>query len=276
MKKILFLLPLLGISSSLFAQAPQVKNVNAQQNEGTKDVSISFDISSRPGESKLNLEVWFKEDESSSSWTKVSSVRDSGTWSQLPANKSTDEFGTETMHSLLLEGVTETLSTKTLIWEAGVDAPDVNTPEAKIKLIAFYDKYNEDGIKLPSDQQVSGFDGVDDSGYSSGGDNSGNNDPTPGGLAVYSLTETQTSTLTDGGLFASGNYVIEIFTDEFSQEFRNLVPVIATLDGYERDTGKSQHPISSANFPTTADIDTWIADQNLVPVGTLSESDGGV
>ena len=234
-----------------------MQNVNAQQIPGTKDVHISFDISSRPGESKLNLEVWFKEGASSSSWTKVGSVMDVGTGMELAANTSTDEFGNETLHSLLIDGVTETLSNRDLNWFAGIDAPDVNTQDARIKLIAFYDKYNEDGIKLPNDQQVSGFDGVDDSGYNNGGDNGGtgdgsNNDPTPAGLAVYSLTETQTSTLTDGGLFASGNYVIEIFTDEFSQEIRNLVPVIATLDGYERDSGKSPSLISFCKLPNNS------------------------
>lgn len=183
MKKILFLLPFLGICSSLFAQAPQVQNVNAQQIEGTKDVDISFDISSRPGGATLNLEVWFKEGESSSSWMKVRNVIDPLTGTPLPGNITVDEFGVETCHSLRIDGVTETLSNRSLMWQAGVDAPDVNTQDARIKLIAFYEKIDETtGTISPNDQQVSGFNGVDESGFSNpqedsngtaGGDNNG-------------------------------------------------------------------------------------------------------
>ena len=47
MKKILLLIPILGICSSLLAQAPQVLNVNANQVDGTKDVEINFDLTNK-------------------------------------------------------------------------------------------------------------------------------------------------------------------------------------------------------------------------------------
>jgi len=72
MKKILFLIPLIGICSSLLAQAPQVTNVQAQQTEGTKDVAISFELTGKGY--PVYGEVWFKENDSMTIWTKVSSI----------------------------------------------------------------------------------------------------------------------------------------------------------------------------------------------------------
>ena len=68
MKKILFLIPLFGICSSLLAQAPTVTNVQAEQLQGTKDVAISFELTGKDSgggtDSIVYGEFWFKETES--------------------------------------------------------------------------------------------------------------------------------------------------------------------------------------------------------------------
>jgi len=67
MKKILFLIPLIGICSSLYAQAPQVTNVQAEQMQGTKDVQVSFELTGKDSGSVTSSvygEFWFKETES--------------------------------------------------------------------------------------------------------------------------------------------------------------------------------------------------------------------
>jgi hypothetical protein len=280
MKKILLLLPIIGICSSLFAQAPKVENVNAQQSVGTKDVQINFQCSAKAGTPSLNLEVWFRENLSKTQWTRASSLsKADGTY--LATNAEVEAAtGIETIYSHRLEGITEALQTQTLIWNAGTDAPDVSTAEAQVRVIAFYDKFDEYGTPTPS-AQVSGWNGIDDGNGSSTSDSNGtaggdNNGTAPEGLAVYYLSDTQTQFLTDGAVFAFGNYAIEIYTDEFGVEYKNLVPVIDNGGTFERDLGKSPSTISSAQFPTVADIDNWITEQGLFPVGTLVESGGGV
>jgi len=74
MKKILFLIPLLGICSSLFAQAPQVTNVQAEQIVGTKDVQVSFELTGKPGADLCFIEAWFKADSTQTQWQQVNNI----------------------------------------------------------------------------------------------------------------------------------------------------------------------------------------------------------
>jgi len=82
MKKILLLLPIIGICSSLLAQAPKVENVVANQKEGTKFVIINADISGKddPGGavsgSMMYMEVWFKQTATETLWQKVSNLKE--------------------------------------------------------------------------------------------------------------------------------------------------------------------------------------------------------
>jgi hypothetical protein len=181
----------------------------------------------------------------------------------------------------MISGLSDTLQSQQIIWMAGNDSNEISTSEAQVRVIAFYAKEDEFGTILGPAGQVSGWNGIDDGNGSSTSDSNGtaggdNNGTAPEGLAVYYLSDTQTQFLTDGAVFAFGNYAIEIYTDEFGVEYKNLVPVIDNGGTFERDLGKSPSTISSAQFPTVADIDNWITEQGLVPVGTLVESGGGV
>ena len=171
MKKILFLIPLLGICSSLLAQAPTVTNVQAEQVQGTKDVAISFELTGK-GES-VHGEVWFKENDSMTIWTKVSSIFSEISPGDLqPANLIDFDpaSGTTTTHASIHIGLAEVSpTTKNFIWKAGDDVPNINTADAKIRIIAFYPKMNEDGVtEKPGGDQVSGWDGIGDFGGSGG------------------------------------------------------------------------------------------------------------
>ena len=281
MKKILLLLPIIGICSSLFAQAPKVENVQAQQTEGTKDVLINFQCSAKVGVPSLNLEVWYRENPSQSQWERAWSLADiEGI--DLPANAEWDaESQTDVICSHMISGLSDTLQTQQIIWKAGNDSNEISTSEAQVRVIAFYAKEDEFGTVLGPAGQVSGWNGIDDGSGSTTHDSNGtaggdNNGTAPEGLSVYYLSETQTNILTDGTLFAFGHYVIEIYTDEFGVEYRNLVPVFDNGVTYERATGNTPSAISSAQFPTAGHIEGWIIEQGLVPVGTLVESGGGV
>jgi len=178
MKKILFLIPLIGICSSLLAQAPQVTNVQAQQTEGTKDVAISFELTGKDsGDGTGSIvfgELWFKETESKTTWTKVSTVGVIDEFSPTfnPANlmEYDPDTGTNTSYpTIMLGGAGVSPTTKNFIWKAGDDAPNINTADAKIRIIAFYPKMNEDGVtEKPGGDQVSGWDGIGDFGGSEG------------------------------------------------------------------------------------------------------------
>jgi len=192
MKKILFLIPLLGICSSLLAQAPTVTNVQAEQVQGTKDVAISFELTGK-GES-VHGEVWFKENDSMTIWTKVSSIFSEISPGDLqPANLSDFDYasGTETAHDSIHIGYAEiSPTTKNFIWKAGDDVPNINTTDAKIRIIAFYPKMNEDGVtEKPGGDQVSGWDGIGDFG-GSGGTPDGNGTSPSGDVYVRDYADT--------------------------------------------------------------------------------------
>lgn len=175
MKKILFLIPLWGICSSLLAQAPQVTNVQAQQIAGTKDVSISLQLTGKLDESGFDHpvygEVWFKEIESMTTWTKVSSISGEtapGTIESLNMFEYNPDTGENVSYPTIVLGeIGDAPKTKTLTWKAGDDAPNINTSSAKIRIIAFYPKMNEDGVtEKPVADQVSGWNGEGDFGGS--------------------------------------------------------------------------------------------------------------
>jgi len=197
MKKILFLIPLLGICSSLLAQAPTVTNVQAEQVQGTKDVAISFELTGKDSGggtgSIVYGEVWFKETESKTTWTKVSTVGSidefSGTFNSANMLESDPETGTETFYPTLWLGEVG-LSPVPLnfIWKAGDDAPNINTSDAKIRIIAFYPKMLEDGVTPKSmSEQTSGWNGEGNFGGSGGSlDGNGTDSPDGNGSSVDS------------------------------------------------------------------------------------------
>jgi hypothetical protein len=178
MKKILFLIPFIGICSSLHAQAPTVASVQAQQMEGTKDVQISFELT---GKNKpVHGEVWFKENNSMTTWTKVSSIFQEISPGDLqPANLEDYDAasGTYISYPSIHIGIAKVTPTiKNFIWKAGDDAPNINTADARIRIIVFYPKMNNDGVTEKSvADQVSGWNGEGDfggSGVSPDGDGS--------------------------------------------------------------------------------------------------------
>ena len=189
MKKILFLIPLLGICSSLLAQAPTVTNVQAGQTQGTKDVAISFELTGKDSGggtgSIVYGEVWFKETESKTTWTKVSTVGSidefSGTFSSANLMEYDPDTGTETGYPTIFLGEAGLSPVaKNIIWNAGGDAPNINTADAKIRIIAFYPKMNEfDATEKPAAEQVSGWNGEGDFG-GSGGSPEGDGTGSPG------------------------------------------------------------------------------------------------
>jgi hypothetical protein len=185
MKKILLLLPIIGICSSLFAQAPKVENVNANQKEGTKFVIITTDISGKddpasPAGSMMYFEVWFKQTAAETSWHRVSNVKEM--WSafddpnianELPSNEAYDPItGTNEKVSFHLGGVGAAMTPKVFVWDAGAEPAELKSDDAVIKIIAFYPKKDESGFEKPVEQQVSGWDGIGE--FSVGG---GSGDP---------------------------------------------------------------------------------------------------
>ena len=194
MKKILFLIPLLGICSSMLAQAPTVTNVQAEQTQGTKDVAISFELTGKDSGggtgSMINGEVWFKESESKTTWTKVSSVgtidQYSGTFTSANLSEWNPDTGTDTLYPTFDLGEAGLSPvTKSLIWKAGDDAPNINTSDAKIRIIAFYPKMLDEATSKPMSEQTSDWNGEGDFGGSGGSpDGNGTGSPDGNGSAV--------------------------------------------------------------------------------------------
>ena len=182
MKKILILLPIIGICSSLFAQAPKVENINAQQKEGTQFVIIKADISGKedPGGSPdgvpMYFEVWFKETAAETTWQKINNLRqmisetdDPNIASEIPANESDDGFGGMQKVSFHLNGVGSALTPKVFAWNAGAESSEFQSSDAVIRIIAFYPKMDEfSGIEKAAPEQVSGWNGIGE--FNLGGD----------------------------------------------------------------------------------------------------------
>jgi hypothetical protein len=186
MKKILLLLPIIGICSSLFAQAPKVENVVALQKEGTKFVIISADMSGKDSEPLMYFEVWFKQTAAETSWQRVPNLKelynvdsdpnDPAGATELPANEAFDSTtGTYVKASFHLNGVGSVLTSKIFAWDAGAETAEFKSDDAVIKIISFYPKKDEYGSPKVNEQQVSGWDGIGE--FSVGGDSG-----TPGGF----------------------------------------------------------------------------------------------
>jgi hypothetical protein len=197
MKKILFLIPLLGICSTLLAQAPTVTNVQAGQTQGTKDVAISFELTGKDSGggtgSIVYGEFWFKETESKTTWTKVSTVGSidefSGTFNSANMMEYDPDTGTSTGYPTIFLGEAGlSPAAKSFIWKAGDDAPNINTSDAKIRIIAFYPKMLEDGVtEKPMSEQTSGWNGEGNFGGSGGSpDGNGTGSPDGNGSSVDS------------------------------------------------------------------------------------------
>ena len=187
MKKILLLLPIIGICSSLFAQAPQVQNVNANQKGGTKFVIVSADISGKEdpggagGGSMMFMEVWFKQTAAETSWKKVSNLKelasvddDPNAAVELASNESFDPAtGTYVKSSFHLNGIGSALTSKIFAWDAGAESSEYKSDDAIIKIIAFYPKKDEFGGDKPYNEQVSGWDGIGEFSVGGGSGDSG-------------------------------------------------------------------------------------------------------
>jgi len=288
MKKILFLIPLIGICSSLLAQAPQVTNVQAEQLNGTKDVAISFELTGK-GES-VHGEVWFKENDSMTIWTKVSSIFSEISPGDLqPANLIDFDpaSGTTTTHASIHIGLAEVSpTTKNFIWKAGDDVPNINTADAKIRIIAFYPKMNEDGAteKPPADQ-VSGWNGEGDFGGSgsnpdsngtAGTDTNGTNE----GPDVYYLNPQQVGDATSYSTEAAGYYAFEAFYDEPAEhngyvgtEVKQLIAVWDDAGIWRHDQVIGPWQLSSALFPTLDSVGVWISNNQLTSQGKVTYND---
>jgi len=195
MKKILFSIPLLGICSTLLAQAPTVTNVQAEQVQGTKDVSIQAEFTGKnegPDGAMVHGEVWFKENEAMTTWTKVSSIHGELTPGNLQALNlfewNPDTAQSEAYPTIDLGQISDTPVSKTLVWKAGDDAPNINTSDAKIRIIAFYPKMLEDGVtEKPMSEQTSGWNGEGNFGGSGGSpDGNGTGSPDGNGSSVDS------------------------------------------------------------------------------------------
>jgi hypothetical protein len=203
MKKILFIIPLLGICSSLLAQAPTVKNVQAEQIAGTKDVNIQADFTGKlvgGSGAHVHAEVWFKENEADTSWTKVPSIygeTSPGTWERKNLYGWDPATATEQFYPTIDLGFIDDASVSiTLKWKAGDDAPNINTSSAKIRIVAFYVKMENDGFTAkPMSEQTSGWNGEGDFGSSatdSDGDGFSDADEVAAGSDPYNAASTPT------------------------------------------------------------------------------------
>ena len=186
MKKILFLIPLLGICSMLLAQAPQVTNVQAEQVQGTKDVQVSFELTGKPGADLCLIEVWFKSDSAETQWQQVKSIPYTPEGLQEIPYDILDEGGNPIgQDKAFITGATESPQNKMFTWNAGNDAPDISTQDARIRIIAFYPKVDEFGSEKSNSEQKSGWDGLGDFGGSEGSpDGNGTGYPDSNGSIV--------------------------------------------------------------------------------------------
>ena len=171
MKKILLLLPIIGICSSLFAQAPKVENVIANQKDGTKFVIIQADVSGKEDGGvgvPMFFEVWFKQTAAETTWQKVNNLKemaseldDPSFAAEVPVNESFDSVtGEYQKFSFHLNDVGSALLKKVYVWDAGAETSEYKSSDAMIKIIAFYPKQDEFGTEKPLEQQVSGWDGT--------------------------------------------------------------------------------------------------------------------
>ena len=177
----------------MLAQAPQVTNVNAEQLVGTKDVQVSFDLTGKLGASTCFIEIWFKSESAQTQWQQVKSIPygpgSSAESLQEMSYDLFDEFGTLVgQDKAFTTGAAETPQNKIFTWNAGEDVPDIQTADAQIRIIAFYPKMEEWGTEKPTDQQKSGWDGIEEFG-GSGGSPDGNGTSPSGDVYVFDFSD---------------------------------------------------------------------------------------
>ena len=292
MKKILLLIPILGICSSLLAQAPQVLNVNANQVDGTKDVQISFETTNKSDYfSELNVEVWYRTSPDQTQWDRAMSL-----WESPEIGLSTnDEFipsvdgpdGDETViysHKIPAGGDTPTV--RNIYWKAGDDAHDVKTDQAQVRVVVFYEKLDESsGVMIPSGQ-VSGWNGIDDGNGSNTSDsnstagtdtNSTNNE-----LDIYFLNSPMVGEVTSYTREIAGSYVFEAFYDEpaahngyVGTEVKQLGAVYDDAGIWRLDESIGPWQLNPSLFPTLDSVGVYIESNGLVSQGKLTFSDPG-
>ena len=226
MKKILLLIPILGICSSLLAQAPQVLNVNANQVDGTKDVLIQFEITNKTDYyGQLNVEVWFRTSPDQTQWERAMSLWQDSV-SELPNNIDWDaEAQQDVIYSHRIPAGGDVAETRSIYWKAGDDAHDVKTDQAQVRVIVFYTKEGPEGAGGPTPKdQVSGWDGFDDgsTGGDTGGDTGAGGDGSVNdGIPVFDLQLHQVEYLSNNTMNVPGFYTIDGYTVEDPNSVRN-------------------------------------------------------
>ena len=97
------------------------------------------------------------------------------------------------------------------------------------------------------------------------------------GLPVFTLTIDQAINMTDGVLTFAGDYALEIFFDELTfTGVKQLVPAVFIDGNWSRQVDVYGNPVaatalSSTLFPTTTDVDNFLATEALAPVGFIVE-----
>ena len=183
MKKILLLLPIIGIYSSLCAQAPTVINIIAEQRAGTKYIEFSAEMTGKTGDgiqNRINVEFWFKGDinDAGAQWVKISEIKSINFAGEAAENATEllknegNEFDPSTgfykAASFQIPDITDAPMNKVFLWDAGKESDNFSSANAQIKIIAFYTKRDEFGSEKPAAEQVSGWDGIGE--FNLGGD----------------------------------------------------------------------------------------------------------
>ena len=282
MKKILLLIPILGICSSLLAQAPQVLNVNANQVDGTKDVLIEFEITNKIDYSgDLNVEVWYRTSPDQTQWERAMSLWESADF-VLPANEeliagADGEEWVRYSHRIPRGG--DVAEARSIYWKAGDDAHDVKTDQAQVRVIVFYTKEGPEGAAATPKDQVSGWDGFDDG--STGGDTGGGGDGgVNDGIPVYQLTIEEVGYLSNNSINAAGYFTIDGYTvdDPNLADYGVFYGKIAPANENPPSSGTwEKDPVSEVDlnpeFSTMADVDNYLAQQALTPIGHITSEE---
>ena len=290
----------------LLAQAPQVTNVQAEQVQGTKDVQVSFELTGKPGAPTCFIEVWFKSDSAQTQWQQVKSIPyDAGNPDGLQERfyEIFDEFGTPTgQDKAFTTGAAESPQNKMFTWNAGIDAPDVNTQDARIRIIAFYPKVDEFGPEKSTSEQKSGWDGLGDFGGSgngssvdSDGDGFSDGDEIAAGSDPYnagSFPGSNDPGSPDGnGTSPSGDVYVRDYADTNSYFYSNVDPAYANLGerlqfqyglspiapaGYFDDASQLHHDVFQLSdgivyeltglMPQSGEFLCAVVGDNLIPV----------
>jgi len=272
-----------------------VTNVQAEQVQGTKDVSIQAEFTGKKEgayDAMVHGEIWFKENEAMTTWTKVSSIYGeltpgSGNLEALNLMEWNPDTAQDELYPTIdLGQIGDTPQSKTLVWKAGDDAPNINTSNAKIRIIAFYPKMLEDGVtEKPMSEQTSGWNGEGNFG-GSGGSPDGNGtagtdtNGTNEGQDVYYLDSTKVGEATSYAKEDPGYYAFEAFYDEPAEhngfagtEVKQLIAVYDDAGTWRHDAGIGPWQLNPSLFPTLDSVGDWIATNALVSQGKVTYSD---